>query len=67
MAEENAIGALAATFIILIVGLAIIRILRGANPNDTILVQLGNHPNLFVGMIVFLVLVGIILNISSRN
>lgn len=67
MTEENAIGALAALFIIGLVGLAIIRVLRGAEPNDTILVWLSNHPDLFAGIIIFLVLVGIIFNIASRK
>lgn len=65
MADGNEIGALAASFLILLVGLATLRIMNGTDPNKTILVWLGNHPDLFGGIIVMLVLVGIVLNLSS--
>lgn len=66
MAEENAIGALAAFFITGLVFLAIFRTLQGGDPSNSFLVWFGNHPNLFAGVIIFLVLAGVILNIASQ-
>lgn len=66
MTEENAIGGFAALFIIFLVFLAIWRTLQGGDPNESLLVWFGNHPDLFVGIIVFLVVLGAVLNIASR-
>lgn len=66
MADENAIGGLAVLFITILVFLAVWRTLQGGDPSNSILVWFGNHPDLFVGIIVFLVLIGAILNIASE-
>lgn len=66
MAEENAVGALAVIFIIGLVGFAMINIMQGADPNNTALVWFANRPELFLGIIIFLVLVGAILQIASE-
>lgn len=65
MVDENGIGVLAATLLIGLVGLAVIRTMGGTDPNDTILVWLGNHPDLFAGIIIILVMAGIVLNLSQ--
>ena len=66
MAEENAVGALAALFIIGLVGFAMFNIVQGGDPNNTALVWFANRPDLFLGLIIFLVLVGAILRIASE-
>lgn len=66
MAEENAIGGLAVLFIMVLVFLAIWRTLQGGDPSNSLLVWFGNHPDLFVGIIVFLFVIGAVLNIASR-
>ncbi|WP_435175694.1 hypothetical protein [Halorussus sp. AFM4] len=66
MAEENAVGALAALFIVALVGFAMINIMQGADPNNTALVWFANRPDLFLGSIIFLVLVGAILQFASK-
>lgn len=66
MAEENAIGGFAVLFIMVLVFLMILRTLSGGDPQNSYLVQFSNHPDLFVGIIVLLVLFGAVLNIASR-
>ncbi|WP_313692140.1 hypothetical protein [Halorarum halobium] len=66
MAEENAIGGLAVLFLMILVALAIWRTVQGGDPSNSFLVWFGNHPDLFAGIIVLLVIVGAIFNIASR-
>lgn len=66
MTEENAVGALAVLFLVVLVGFAMMNIMQGADPNNTALVWFANRPDLFLGIIIFLVLVGAILQIASE-
>lgn len=63
MAEENSIPFL---FLIVLIFLLLWRTLQGGDPNNSLLVWFGNHPDLFVGIIVFLFITGAVLNIASR-
>lgn len=63
MAEENSIPFL---FLFVLVLLLLWRTLQGGDPSNSLLVWFGNHPDLFVGIIVFLFVIGTVLNIASR-
>lgn len=63
MAEENSIPFL---FLFVLVLLLLWRVLQGGDPSNSLLVWFGNHPDLFIGIIVFLFVIGAVLNIASR-
>lgn len=62
---ETGIGAFAALFLMGLVALAILDVGQGGDPDSTLLVWFTNHPDLFAGILVFLIVVGAVVNLAS--
>lgn len=67
MTQQNLIGELAASFIILLVGLAVISTIQGGDPDDTLLSWFSSHPDIFGGIIIVLIVVGGILSLGAQR
>lgn len=64
--SENPAGALAALFLFGLIALAIMKVGQGGDIDNSILGWFLNHPDLFAGVIVLLVILGVVLNIAQE-
>ena len=65
MAQSENPAALAVLFILILVALAIFNVGQGGGVDGTLLGWFTSRPDLFAGIIVFLVVLGILLNIAQ--
>lgn len=64
--SENPVGALAAIFILVLVALAIFNVSQGGSIDGTILGWFTDHPEIFAGVIIFLLFINVILSVAQE-
>lgn len=66
MTQSENPASLAVLFVLGLVALAIFNVGQGGEVDGTILGWFTSHPNIFGGVIVFLIILGILLNIAQE-